>query len=162
MAQTFDPANLGLLFADGAPPGHRRCDSCRVRMWLAVTLFAACHKDAAPEGPCTCTPANTIKSKAIGEAAPMTGQTVLAALRRHAREVAAKTNPRDIKMLDDQLRFAITELCQPCGDWVTDRMTMEEMFPFGKLDDATSAVCLGLVLHDGTTAYGDVRPANCR
>ncbi len=135
------------------------------RLWVAAagaTLLASCHKDAEPTGPCACTPANAIKSKALGDAAPMTGETVLANLRRHARDVAAGQNPRDIKVLDDQLRFAVVELCQPCGDWVTDRMTMEQLFPLARLDDAVSAVCMGLVLRDGSTAYGDARPANCR
>lgn len=126
-----------------------------------ATLLAACHGGSEPAGPCTCKPANTIKSKALGEAAPMTGETVLANLRRHARDVAAGRNPRDIKMLDDQLRFAVVELCQPC-DWVTDRMTMEALFPLQRLDDAVSAVCMGLVLRDGTSTYGDAHPSNCR
>ncbi len=128
----------------------------------ATLALAACHKPAEPEGPCRCAPANTIKSKPIGDAAPMTGETVLANLRRHARDVAAGRNPRDIKVLDDQLRFAVVELCQPCGDWVNDRMTMEQLFPLARLDDAVSAVCMGLVLRDGSTAYGDARPASCR
>ena len=39
---------------------------------------------------------------------------------------------------------------------------MEDMFPLARLDDAASAVCLGLVLYDGTTVYGNARPPACR
>jgi len=139
---------MGLLFADRS---HAAVAAA------TVVALAACH-GSEPAGPCTCAPANTIKSKAIGETEPM---SVLANLRKHVRDVAAGRNPRDIKILDDQLRFAVVELCQPCT-WVDDRMTMEQLFPLARLDDAVSAVCMGLVLRDGSTAYGDARPANCR
>jgi len=56
----------------------------------------------------------------------------------------------------------VIELCQPCGDWVADRMTMEELFPLERLDQAVRATCMGLVLADGTTAWGTARPQNCR
>lgn len=90
----------------------------------------------------------------------MTGESLVAALHRHRRDVALGKPARDIKLIDDQLRFAIIDFCQPCGGWVDDRMTMEAMFPLDRLDDATSAVCMGLVLRDGATVYGSARP--CR
>ena len=126
-------------------------------MGRILLLVAACHSSE-PAGPCTCTPANALKSKSVGEREPM---NVLASLRTHARDVVAGRNPRDIKILDDQIRFAVVELCQPCG-WVDDRMTMDQLFPLARLDDAVSAVCMGLVLRDGSTVYGDARPMNCR
>ena len=39
---------------------------------------------------------------------------------------------------------------------------LEEMFPLDRLDDAAGAVCMGLVLRDGTTVYGGTRPRACR
>ncbi|MEO8701771.1 MAG: hypothetical protein ABI867_17130 [Kofleriaceae bacterium] len=128
---------------------------------LAVCLLACKRTPAEDSGPCTCTPANAGHVTAP-DGAPLTGQSLLAALRRHRRDVVAGKNARDIKVTDDQLRFAIIDYCQPCGSWVHDRMTMEEMFPLDRLDTATRAVCMGLVLPDGTTAYGTTRPANCR
>ncbi len=130
--------------------------------WIAIVVLAACGSKSADDGPCTCTPANVGHAKAIGEAGPMTGESLLAALRRHRQEVAANLNPRDIKVHDDELRFQIVDFCQPCADWVKDRMTMEEMFPFEQLDNARSAVCMGLVLRDGKTVYGETRPRACR
>jgi hypothetical protein len=118
---------------------------------VALVALVAC-KSPEPE-PCTCTPGNVSHIK-------MDGPAIVAALRKHKLDVAAHKNPRDIKVADDQLRFAVLDLCQPCGDWVADRLTMEEMFPLARLDDATGAVCMGLVLRDGTTVYGDAR--TCR
>ena len=92
----------------------------------------------------------------------MDGTSLLLRLRRHRQDVANGRNPRDVKVQDDELRFAILEFCQPCGDWVKDRLTIEDMFPLGRLDLATKGVCMGLVLADGTTAWGDARPKNCR
>lgn len=140
--------------------------------WIALAVVAAgvrggagCGGDRRAddgEARCTCTPGNRGKIRAPGDAAPMDGPALVAALRRHRSDVRANKNPRDIKVLDDELRFAIIDFCQPCGGWVDDRMTMEEMFPLERLDDATGAVCMGLVLRDGTTAYGETRPAACR
>lgn len=92
----------------------------------------------------------------------MDGISLLARLRRHKSDVALGKNPRDIKVVDDQLRFAIIDFCQPCAHWVEERLTVEEMFPLDRLDDATRGVCMGLVLRDGTTAWGEARPPACR
>jgi hypothetical protein len=113
-------------------------------------------------GPCRCTPGNVSRTRAIDEEAPMDGPALLARLRHHQRLVEAGTNPRDVKVFDDELRYAILDFCQPCSAWVGERMTMEEMFPLHRLGDAKSAVCMGLVLRDGTIAYGDARPRACR
>ncbi|CAN5784930.1 hypothetical protein BH11MYX3_BH11MYX3_27150 [soil metagenome] len=128
---------------------------------ILFALLGACRGEPT-ETACSCTPANTSRTRTVHEAAPMDGVSLLARLRRHRSDVAQGKNPRDIKMGDDELRFAIVEFCQPCGDWVTDRLTVDEMFPLGKLDQATRGVCMGLVLGDGTTAWGDARPQNCR
>lgn len=106
---------------------------------------------------CTCTPGNVASRPAPGGSAPLDGPSLVAALRRHKQDVANKRTPRDIKIFDDELRFAIIDFCSPCGSWVSDRHTMEEMFPLDRLDEATSAVCMGLVLRDGSTVYGSVR-----
>ncbi|HEX4423213.1 MAG TPA: hypothetical protein VH165_35115 [Kofleriaceae bacterium] len=138
----------------------------RQRGWLAMMLIgalAACHNatPAADDGPCSCTPGNRSLTRAA-DGAPIDGATLLNRLRLHKREVDEHRTPRDIKVLDDQLRFEISNFCQPCGDWVQDRMTIEDLYPLGRLDDATGAVCMGLVLRDGTTAWGDARPHACR
>jgi hypothetical protein len=129
---------------------------------IVVFLVLVCACESKPvDSKCTCTPENTGKVKGHDEG-PMTGESLLAALRRHKRDVDLRRTPRDIKIADDELRFRILDFCQPCSDWVQDRMTMEEMFPLDRLDDATRAVCMGLVLRDGTTIYGSTRPAACR
>ena len=130
------------------------------RIAMILVLVSACESKPA-ETKCTCTPDNVGKVKGRDDA-PMTGESLLAALRRHKQDVALKRTPRDIKIADDELRFRILDFCQPCSDWVQDRMSMEEMFPLDRLDDATRAVCMGLVLRDGTTVYGSTRPAACR
>ncbi len=86
---------------------------------------------------------------------------MLERVRTHRRMVSDHANRRDIKMVDDEIRIDVTAFCQPCGDWVGDRMTVEDMFPLARLDDATGAVCLGLVLRDGSTVYGPGHPAAC-
>lgn len=118
--------------------------------------------DERDTGPCRCTPGNVSRTKAVDEAAPMDGPALLERLRRHKRYVEERRNPRDVKVFDDELRYAILEFCQPCSAWVGERMTMEQMFPLDRLGEATSAVCMGLVLRDGTVAYGDARPRACR
>jgi hypothetical protein len=130
--------------------------------WLvAVTLLAGCHDAPTEDATCRCTPANHALTKAA-DGTPIDGASLLARLREHRREVAAHRTPRDIKVLDDQLRFEIANFCQPCGEWVGDRMTIEELYPLDRLDDAAGAVCMGLQLRDGTTSYGSARPAACR
>lgn len=127
-----------------------------------LVLVLGCSKGEPGDGSCTCTPGNVARAKSAGEAAPMTGASLLAALRRHKQDVSLGKNPRDIKVVDDELRFRIIDFCQPCAGWVDDRMTMEQMFPLDRLDDAQSAVCMGLVLRDGSTVYGETRPTACR
>ncbi len=129
---------------------------------ILLGMLVACGKQQASDGPCTCSPANTSRTKTVHEDAPMDGQRLLARVRQHQSDVAQGKNPRDIKVADDELRFAILEFCQPCGEWVKDRLTIEEMYPLGRLDRAARGVCMGLVLTDGTTAWGDARPPNCR
>lgn len=135
-----------------------------MRAWVVVLVaaIAACRGAQDGDGPCRCTPGNASQTRAVGEAAPMDGPALLERLRRHQRLVEEGRNPRDVKVFDDELRHAILGFCQPCSQWVGERMTMEEMFPLQRLGDATSAVCMGLVLRDGSIAYGDARPRACR
>jgi hypothetical protein len=133
-----------------------------MRLAACLVLLIACKSEPARDEPCSCTPANMSRTKTVHEDAPMDGVSLLQRLRRHVRDVAAGVNGRDIKVLDDELRFAMVEFCQPCGDWVPDRLTIEEMFPLKRLDQAVRGVCMGLVLQDGTTAWGGARPQNCR
>lgn len=133
----------------------------RLALVLAV-MAAACKKPGADSGPCACTPANVSRTKRVGEAAPMDGASLLVRLRAHRDAVARGDNPRAIKIADDELRYAILEFCQPCGDWVGERLTVDEMYPLADLDRATRGVCMGLVLPDGTTSWGTARPQNCR
>jgi len=124
---------------------------------LAIALLAmACRDHRAADEPCTCTPANA------GQAPPMTGAELLGRLREHRRMVEAHLGARDVKVYDDQLRFAIGDFCHPCSGWVRDRATIEELFPMQRLDEAGDVICLGFVLRDGTTAYGEDRPRACR
>ena len=125
-------------------------------------MLAACRDTPVDEGVCRCTPANVSTTKSIDEAMPMDGAELVARLRRHQRYVAEDKNPRAIKVYDDELRFAVLSFCQPCGGWVGDRMSIEDMFPLSRLAEAAGAVCMGLVLRDGTTVYGDARPRACR
>lgn len=137
---------------------------------LALAMFAAlgaggagggCSAKPADDGVCRCTPGNQSRTR-TGDGAFLDGPALVGKLRRHRRDVEQHRNPRDIKVDDDELRLEVTSFCQPCGDWIRDRMTIEDLFPLGRLDDAASAVCLGLVLRDGTTVYGDARPRACR
>ena len=131
---------------------------------VAALALSACSRSPSSDddGPCRCTPGNISHTRPVGESAPMDGPALLDRLRRHQRYVQENRNPRDIKVFDDELRHALLDFCQPCSSWVGERMTMEQMFPLPRLPDATSAVCLGLVLRDGTIAYGDARPRACR
>jgi hypothetical protein len=130
-----------------------------VRILAAVLALAACHGD--PPAPCRCTPSNAARTKRVGEDHPIDGAGLLALVRRHRTLVEARAPNRDVKLVDDEIRIAVVAFCQPCGDWVGDRMTVDEMFPLARLDDATAAVCLGLVLRDGSTAFGPGHPAAC-
>jgi len=132
------------------------------RALVASLVLVACREPAPRDEGCTCTPGDTGRIKGLREDAPMDGVSLLARLRRHRSDVALGRNPRDIKVIDDQLRFAIVDFCQPCAHWVADRLTIEEMFPLERLDEATRGVCMGLVLRDGTTVYGEARPPACR
>jgi len=71
------------------------------RVLVALALVAACKQERAAEGPCTCTPANTIRTKSVSEAAPLDGAGLVSRLRRHRDDVRANRNPRDIKVQDD-------------------------------------------------------------
>jgi hypothetical protein len=126
-----------------------------------LALIAACGGKPADDPVCRCTPANASRTK-LADGTTLDGAGLLARLRRHRHDVEQHRTPRDIKVFDDELRFQISNFCQPCGDWVQDRMTIEDMFPLSRLDDATDSVCLGLVLRDGTMVYGDARPRACR
>ena len=123
--------------------------------------LGACRATPADDGVCRCTPSNRSRTK-VGDGTYLDGAGLLGKLRRHRRDVEQRRNPRDIKVDDDELRLEVTSFCQPCGDWIRDRMTIEDLFPLARLDDSASAVCLGLVLRDGTTVYGDARPRACR
>jgi len=127
---------------------------------LAAAL-AGCRGAPTDDGPCRCTPDNRARARRP-DGTTLDGTTLLASLRRHKRDVALQRPGRDVKLLDDELRLELIEFCQPCSDWVKDRMTIEDMFPLDRLDDAVAGVCMGLVLRDGTTTYGDARPRACR
>ena len=128
-----------------------------MKLALLLVLVGSCKDPVA--GPCTCTPGNTTKLSHAG--APIDSASVLALVRRHRMLVDQHAQGRDVKLVDDEIRLEVAALCNPCGDWVGDRMTVDEMFPLSRLDDATGAVCLGLTLRDGTTAFGE-RPTACR
>jgi hypothetical protein len=128
---------------------------------LGLALPAGCRSAPPDDGVCRCTPGNRSRTRSA-DGSFVDGAALLAKLRRHQRDVDQRRTPRDIKVDDDVLRYEISNFCQPCGDWVLDRMTMEDMFPLERLADAVDAVCLGLVLRDGTVAYGAARPRACR
>lgn len=109
---------------------------------------------------CSCKPANATKITTSG--ASITGSSLLAMLRRHAKYVAEQRPGRDTKLLDDELRSALANFCTPCGVWIDDRARIDTLFPLDRLDEATAATCLGLVLRNGTTAWSDARPPACR
>ena len=127
---------------------------------LVPALLAACHRPS-DDGACRCTPANQSRTK-LADGTQLDGAALLARLRRHRRDVEQRKNPRDIKVFDDELRFEVASFCQPCSEWVEDRLTIEQLYPLARLDDAVDAVCLGLVLRDNSTAWGDARPRACR
>ena len=116
---------------------------------MLVIALVGCHGDAPDDTTCRCTPAASTVD-------------VLPQLRRHVEMVDRQANGRDIKMVDDEIRLAMSRACQPCGDWVGDRLSIDEMFPMTRLRDAARATCLGLVLRDGSIIYGDARPRACR
>jgi len=135
------------------------------RVALAVVLagaaLAACRDAARDDGACRCVPDNRSRTRRA-DGTVLDGAALLGKLRRHRSDVALHRPGRDVKVFDDELRLELTGFCQPCGDWVNDRMTIEDMFPLDRLDDAAAAVCMGLVLRDGTTVYGSTRPRACR
>jgi hypothetical protein len=128
---------------------------------VAVALVIGC-RDPAPPDPCTCTPANAGQVRGPRDAPPLDGPALVGRLRVHRQMVRDRRNPRDVKVFDDELRLAIGDFCHPCNDWVRERSTIEELYPIERLDDARSAVCLGLVVRDNATVYGDDRPRACR
>lgn len=119
-----------------------------VRVVLVIALVG-CHGEAPEATTCQCTPSGP-------------ADDVLPELRQHVHMVDAQANGRDIKMVDDEIRLVVARACQPCGDWVGDRLRVDDMFPMTRLRDAVRATCLGLVLRDGSTVYGDARPRACR
>lgn len=130
-------------------------------LWIAIAAAAACRGGGSGEPEiCTCVPENVGHIEAFPGTRPLDGAGLLAKLRERPRH--AGQTPRDLKVFDDQLRFAILDMCAPCGSWVSDRATIEELFPLSRLDEATSAICMGLVLRDGSTVYGELRPRACR
>ena len=126
-----------------------------------VVALAGCRDAPTNDGACRCAPANRARARRP-DGSTLDGATLLAGLRRHKRDVALQRPGRDVKLFDDELRLELTEFCQPCGDWVQDRLTIEDMFPLDRLNDAAAGVCMGLVLRDGTTVYGNARPRACR
>jgi len=133
-----------------------------MRRAVAILGLVACAPSSTEDVVCRCTPANSSLTRRVGAAAPMDGAALLGELRRHRQAVRDGKNARAVKLVDDELRLALTDFCHPCSAWVTDRLTIDEMFPMSRLDDATTGVCMGLVLRDGTTAWGDARPRACR
>lgn len=127
---------------------------------LAAAL-AGCRGAPADDGVCRCTPENRSRTRQP-DGSTLDGATLLAKLRRHQRDVALHRPGRDVKLFDDELRLELTEFCQPCSAWVQDRLTIEDMFPLDRLDEAAAGVCMGLVLRDGTTVHGNARPRACR
>jgi hypothetical protein len=127
---------------------------------LAAAL-AGCRNAPTDDGVCRCTPENRSRAR-LPDGSTLDGATLLAKLRRHKRDVALHRPGRDVKLFDDELRLELTGFCQPCSAWVQDRLTIEDMFPLDRLDDAAAGVCMGLVLRDGTTVYGNARPRACR
>ena len=82
-------------------------------------------------------------------------------LHRHARAVDAnQRNGRDTKLIDDEIRVQSALVCDPCNAWVGERAKVDELYPMDRLDDATAATCMGLVLRDGATVFGAAR--SCR
>jgi len=133
----------------------------RAPVLLALALVAACRGAPADDGVCRCTPENRSRTRLV-DGGYLDGPALLGKLRRHQRDVALQRPARDIKVFDDELRLELTGFCQPCSAWVEDRMTIGDMFPLDRLDDATAGVCMGLILRDGTTVYGNARPRACR
>ncbi|HEX3759869.1 MAG TPA: hypothetical protein VHW23_14240 [Kofleriaceae bacterium] len=129
-----------------------------------AAVLAGCHGAPADDGVCRCTPGNQSRAR-LPDGSTLDGQSLLARLRRHRNNVASQPaghDGRDVKLFADELRLELTGFCQPCGDWVQDRLAIEDMYPLDRLDDAVAGVCMGLVLRDGTTVYGNARPRNCR
>jgi hypothetical protein len=127
----------------------------------ALAGLAGCRDAPAADAACRCAPDNRSRAR-LPDGSVLDGAALLARLRRHRDGVALHRPARDVKLVDDELRLELASFCQPCSDWIDDRLTVDDMFPLDRLDDATGAVCLGLVLRDGTTAWGRARPRACR
>jgi hypothetical protein len=140
---------LGFALASGLGPA------------LAMAMLSACRAQSVDDSACSCTPGNVSRTRS-SDGTSMDGAALLGKLRRHRQDVQLQKNARDVKVFDDELRLALISFCQPCGDWIKDRLTIDDMFPLQRLDDAADAVCLGLVLRDGTTVHGAARPLACR
>lgn len=108
--------------------------------WLLVLALAGCHEEA----PAACQPTGTAPAK------------LLTLARRHRTLVDQRAPNRDIKLVDDELRLGMSIACQPCP-WIGDRLTVDEMLPMARLDDATAVTCLGFVLRDGSTVFASAR-----
>lgn len=111
---------------------------------------------AAPDVParCACTPT---------AASAKASTAILQLIQRHqAAVLAGDRNGRETQMIDDELRNKSIMACDPCGAWIGDRATAEELYPLAHATDAVGVTCTGLRLRDGTTVYGDAHPAECR
>ena len=133
-----------------------------MRPLILVLVALGCQQPPKADERCTCTPNNASRVKLRDETAPIDGKQLLERLRRHQRDVRLGRNARDIKVDDDALRFAISNFCDPCNSWVSDSARIEELYPLARVDEAATAVCLGLELRDGTIVYGEARPRACR
>jgi hypothetical protein len=109
-------------------------------MKLVALLLVACGSGTSDD--CTCKPTHAPSEQG------------LELLRRHR---AAPKNGRDTKLIDDEARVQAANLCSPCNTWVGERARIDELYPLERLDDATAATCMGLVLRDGSTAFGASR-----
>ena len=125
------------------------------KLWLALTLVGC--SSPAPETPATCACSPTQP-----EAAPKASLAIRALVRRHQAAVRdGHRNGRDTKLVDDELRLQSAILCEPCGGWIGERATAEEMYPVDRVEDALGVVCAGFRLRDGTIAYGTAHPPEC-
>ena len=114
----------------------------------ALLLFAiACGGKA--DDDCTCKPTHEPSTR------------VLDLLHRHRSAVGdGKANGRDLKLVDDEIRVQSATLCAPCNTWVGERARVDELYPLDRLDTASAATCMGLVLDGGAIVYGAAR--SCR
>jgi hypothetical protein len=129
------------------------------RVFTLTAIFAlavASCSDRAADAPasCSCSP-HAPSSRASA--------ALLELVHRHAHAVRdGQRNGRDTKLIDDELRMQSQILCEPCGAWIGERTTPEEIYPFAREAEAVGVVCTGLQLGDGTIAYGELHPPECR